>query len=385
MKQALIVANTSGLITRFLRNDISILQTMGFEICCACNMKYLDVDDLEYYKIHRISVFQVDFPIRALSVKKMVTASSQLKKILTARQYDLIHCHTTIAAAITRQCAKGQRKRGARLIYTSHGLPFYNGVSHKKYILYSTVENYFSKFTDAMVTICNEDFENASKMKCRHVYHINGVGVDTKRFTTLQFDRDKYREKLGFQKNDIVILSIGELNANKNHQIIVRALAKLNNPNYIYAVCGREVTDRGKAIELQELGKQLGVRIVLLGFRSDIPQVCRSAEIGALPSFKEGLGLSGIEMLASGIPVVGSNRQGIKDYVKGGITGFLCDPSDADTFAEGIRKLSEPGVRKAMRANCIEEAKQYDSQLTCLQIEEIYKNVLNDNSAQRRR
>ncbi len=96
-----------------------------------------------------------------------------------------------------------------------------------------------------------------------------------------------------------------------------------------------------KKEELQQLANELNVHIKFLGFRKDIPEICCSADIGALPSFKEGLGLSGIEMLAAGLPVTGSNRQGIKDYVIDGVTGYLANPEDSKSFSEAIQKCFE--------------------------------------------
>lgn len=58
------------------------------------------------------------------------------------------------------------------------------------------------------------------KMRCKNVYHINGVGVDTSRYHECQIDRETYRKSLGLSENDIAILEVGELSTRK----IIRSL-----------------------------------------------------------------------------------------------------------------------------------------------------------------
>lgn len=376
MKRALIVSNTSGLITLFLGNDIKLLKERGYEIDCVCNTKFPDKNTEVFLKENNINVKHIEFPIRDLNIKSLISSYIDLNKIIKKNKYDLIHCHTTIASVIARQCGKATRKKGTKIIYTSHGFPFYEGNFKGKAKLFYLIEKYYSKYTDAIITICTEDFENASKMKCLNVFKINGVGVDLSKFINLKIDREKYRKQLGFNVNDKVILSIGEINTNKNHKIIIEALSKTNDCDYIYAICGREVTEFGKKQELIDLAKKLNVRVKFLGFRSDIPEICYCSDIGALPSYKEGLGLSGIEILASGIPIVASNRQGIKDYVINNFTGYLCDPNMSDTFFYGLKEVEKLKEKKNTNNNCISMAKKFDIKNSYLKMKEIFDKIL---------
>ena len=369
MKRALIISNSSGLVTDFLDNDMNILKERGYKIDCACNLKYPGKDTDNFIKKHDINVLQVDFPIRNLDIKMIVKSFFELKKILKENEYDIVHCHSTIAAAIGRECAKKYRRKGTKVLYTSHGFPFYEGNYGKKAKMFFQIEKYYSKYTDAILTICNEDYNNALNMKCKNVYLMHGVGINVDNFINTSINRDEYRKKLGFSEKDKVILSVGELNTNKNHQVVIRAISELDDPNIVYAICGREVTETGKMKELNDLAESLDVRVKFLGFRKDIPEICHSADIGALPSLKEGLGLSGIEMLASGIPVVGSNRQGIKDYIKNGVTGYLAEPDSVESFAKAISDTFKLKLNNKTKDNCISMTKNFN-------ISQAYKTVL---------
>lgn len=374
MKKALIVSNSAGLVTLFLKNDVELLLKNGYSVDVACNTDYPDTNTKDFFYRYCNEIFHIPFPIRKLDPKLIFESYVSLSKILHDGNYNVLHCHSTIAAVIARQCAK-KHKKNLKIIYTSHGFPFYEGNNGTKARVFKAVENYYSKYTDAIITICNEDYLHAKEMNCKVVKIMHGVGVNIDRFANLKIDREEYRKKLGFKNCDKVILSIGELNTNKNHRIVVEAISNLKDSNIVYAICGREVTEIGKKDELQQLADQLNVRIVFLGFRKDIPEVCYSADIGALPSYKEGLGLSGIEMLAAGLPIAGSNRQGIKDYVVDGVTGYLADPESSCSFSEAIKKCFILSKQANIKSVCKEKSREFDTDQARNVIDSVYREV----------
>lgn len=374
MKRALVVSNSSGLVSLFLKNDIELLLKNGYIVDIACNTDYPDTNTSQFFDQYCNTIFSVPFPIRNLDMHLIFESYKELKKILRDYNYDVIHCHSTIAAVLARQCAMKYRKK-LKVIYTSHGFPFYEGNNGAKAKIFKCIEKYYSNFTDAMITICEEDYVNAKKMNCKMVKMMHGVGVDVDRFSNLKINREEYRKQLGFKDRDKVILSIGEINTNKNHRIVIEAISNIKDSNIVYAICGREVTEIGKKKELLELAKQLNVRLVFLGFRKDIPEICYSADIGALPSYKEGLGLSGIEMLATGLPIVGSNRQGIKDYVIDGVTGYLANPTDSISFAEAIKKCFTISNNENIKSVCKLKAREFNTSQARNIIDSVYKKI----------
>lgn len=230
--------------------------------------------------------------------------------------------------------------------------------------------------TDGIITIKWEDYAQMKKMRCKNVYHINGVGVDTSRYHECQIDRETYRKSLGLSENDIAILEVGELSTRKNHKVIIDALEKLADQRYVFLICGKAMSNLGTYDFLKKYAVEKNVRVIFLGFRKDIPEINRCADIAVLPSLREGLGLAGIEALASGVPVVGSDVQGIKDYVVDGETGYLCAPTDADAFAEKIKLLSDREVRSSMQKACVEKAEEFRLEISHQQMTDIYKNLL---------
>lgn len=269
-----------------------------------------------------------------------------------------------------------KRKRGCVVVYTTHGLTFPKGSSLKTKSVYGSVEWFCSWMTDGIITINWEDYAQMKKMRCKNVYHINGVGVDTSRYHECQIDRETYRKSLGLSENDIAILEVGELSTRKNHKVIIDALEKLADQRYVFLICGKAMSNLGTYDFLKKYAVEKNVRVIFLGFRKDIPEINRCADIAVLPSLREGLGLAGIEALASGVPVVGSDVQGIKDYVVDGETGYLCAPTDADAFAEKIKLLSDREVRSSMQKACVEKAEEFRLEISHQQMTDIYKNLL---------
>lgn len=376
-KKALIVANLIGFIG-FLWNDIDVLEKLGYEVSFAAN------DDIIVGEEHKeklndkgIKFYHLGFSSKNPFAKENIKAYFEIKDILKKEKYDLIHCHTPIAGLITRMASRKLRKNGTKIIYTTHGLSFTHLSSRKQWIQYYYFEKFASKFTDTMITINHEDFINAKSMFCKDVRLINGVGVDTEVYHRVIIDTSEYKRKLGMPDNKIIVLSVGELSVRKNHQIIIKAIGKLDNKNdYCYVICGREVAGSGIADKLRNLAKECGVSLILLGHRNDIPEIMHCSDIGAIPSIREGLGLAGIQSLCAGVPLVGSDVQGIKDYVIPGKTGCLCNPYDDEAFKNAIEYLSNKEVRENMRHECYMIAKKYDISISHKQMEEIYSSIL---------
>src|SRR5699024_7176133 len=122
-------------------------------------------------------------------------------------------------------------------------------------------------------------------------------------------------------RDDILLFSIGELNNNKNHEIILKAIAKAENKNIHYAIAGQGLLKLG----LHELAIALNIssQIHFLGYRKDIPELLSAADIFVFPSLREGLSVSLMEAMASGLPVIASDIRGNIDLIDVNKGGYL--------------------------------------------------------------
>lgn len=376
MKKALIVSNMVGFVG-FLWNDINVLKNLGYEISYASNS---DIDGENHVK--ELQNAGIKFYPLMMTSKNPISKGNfisfmKLKRIMKEEHFDIVHCHTPIAGLIARVAAKKYRKKGIKVLYTTHGFSFTHLSSPKQWMIYHGIEKFASKYTDVIITINQEDYGNVCRLLCRDVRMINGVGVDTAIYRDVAVDIQDYKKKLGLPTDKIMVLSVGEISARKNHQIIIKALGELQNKeNYIYVICGRENGSYELTNHLKQLAREKGVALYLLGHRDDIPQITHCSDIGAIPSIREGLGLAGIQSLCAGVPLVGTRVQEIKDYIIDGVDGFLYDPYDEKGYAEGIRRLSDRSVREMMRNDCVKIASQYDISISHRQMSEIYTSIL---------
>ncbi len=306
----------------------------GWEVHVAAKgTKSLPFCDKQY----NIPFIRMPFNLRNIKAYK------ELKIIMNNEKFDIVHCHSPIGGALAKLTAAKYRKSGTKVIYTAHGFHFYKGAPLKNRLFYF-VEKFFSYFTDALITINQEDFQIAkSKLKAKKIYYVPGVGVNKKKIEETVFDKSEFRKSLGLSDDDIMLLSVGELNKNKNHRIVIEAMAKIKNKKLHYFIAGKGQLEP----YLIELSFKNGIvnNVHFLGFRSDIYELCKSADIFCFPSLREGLPLSVMEAMSASLPCVCSKIRGNIDLIKD--PEMLVNPNDAQGFAHIIKKLSDdPMLRK---------------------------------------
>lgn len=385
MKQqkVLIVASVVSFIEWFNKENVDYLnKTRKCELHIACNFDYMEDTDeertrayIDKIKSEGVILHNIHFARSPFSSQN-IDCYKQLKAIVDENHFELIHVHTPTVSILTRLAARKARKEGTTVMYTCHGFHFHNAAPKKNWMMFYPMERMMSRFCDYIVTINKEDFNRAKTFHAPNVRYIPGVGVNINRIHDCKIDKKAYKREIGVPGDCVLILSIGEMIERKNHEVIVRALAEVQNPNVYYAICGK-----GPLREhLEQLANELGVgdRVKFLGFRKDIPELCNTADISAFPSRIEGLGLAGIEAMAAGVPLVSSNVHGILDYVIDGKTGYALNPEDVDGFAKAISKLADDeNLRNDMAANCWNAVAPFEIDNALRVMWGIYDEILN--------
>lgn len=328
----ILYVTTVGITMIFFKNLIKALTDSGNTVDIITNNADSPVP--VFYNDLGCKVYSMDSSRSPFSINNF-KAYKQLKKHLETHKYDIIHCHTPIAAAITRLAAKKIRKKGAKIIYTAHGFHFYKGAPLKNWLIYFPVEWLCSFMTDKLITINKEDFEFSKKhLHPQKTIYIPGVGIDSEYFSSREINSSELRKKLGISEDNSILLSVGELNDNKNHETVIKAIAELKIKNITYLICGKG----NKKEYLQSLANSLAVekQVIFAGHRSDIADIYKLSDIFVFPSKREGLPVSLMEAMAAGLPCIASDIRGCKDLIKNGKNGFLCNPLIPREFSEKI-------------------------------------------------
>ena len=381
-QRVLIVASVVSFIEWFNKENVDYLnKKRQCELHIACNFDYMEDTDeartrtyIDKIKSEGVILHNIHFARSPFS-KDNIACYKQLKAIIDENHFDLIHVHTPTVSILTRLAARKARKEGTIVMYTCHGFHFHNAAPKKNWMMFYPMERLMSWFCDYIVTINKEDFNRAKTFHAPNVRYIPGVGVNINRIHDCKIDKKAYKREIGVPEDCVLVLSIGEMIERKNHEVIIRALAKVENKNVYYAICGK-----GSLREhLEEIANELGVgdRVKFLGFRRDIPELCNTADISAFPSRIEGLGLAGIEAMAAGVPLVSSNVHGILDYVLDGKTGYAIDPEDVDGYAKAIASLAgNETLRKDMAANCWNAVAPFNLDYALRMMWNIYDEIL---------
>ena len=285
--------------------------------------------------------------------KRNILAIKELRKKLLEGEYDIVHCHTPVAAMCTRIAAKEVRKKGTKVFYTAHGFHFFKGAPVINWLIYFPVEWLCAWWTDVLITINTEDYEFAKKhLHAKKIQYVPGVGIDEKKIKEHATDREKKRIDLGIPNEALLLLSIGELNQNKNHELVIRAIKDID-VYYIVAGNGK------RKEELEMLAKELYIsdRVKLLGHRNDVIDLCKSSDLFVFPSFREGLPVSVMEAMACSLPVVCSEIRGNMDLIddKG---GCYFKPDDVVSCHDAIEYIFNSDIEWMGRYNA-EKVKKY--------------------------
>lgn len=375
MKKVLFVATVMIHIQSFHLPYLRWFKENGFEVHVACNTANAkdghEVPFCDY--IHNIPFARS--PLAAENMK----AYKALKEIINENEFILIHAHTPVGGALARLAAKQARKNNdTKVIYTAHGFHFYKGCPFINKALFYSVEKYLSQYTDCLITINDEDYNAAisGHFKAKDIVKVNGVGIDLNKFTAEENFRCKKRKEFGIAPEDIMLLSVGELNENKNHKTIIKAVAKLAESRIKYVICGSGVLES----ELRNLSKELGTEgsVIFAGYRNDTKEIYQAADIFIFPSLREGLPVSVMEAMASGVPIIASDIRGNKDLIVDGKGGYLIsDPTDYRAYAEKIAELiSNNEECKEIRSFNLERIKLFSIDNVKEQMIKIYEEYI---------
>lgn len=383
-KNVLILTTVSGFLDKFEKDNVKLLQKLGYEVHYAANLNeqhYLfDEKEIERLgvRLHHINIARSPYMLRY-----NMRAFLQVMKIIRENDISMIHCHTPVGGVIGRMAGVCSMRKHIRVIYTAHGFHFYKGAPLINNSIYYFIEKIMAHYTDVLVVINEEDFQNAQKLHLKKggtVYKIPGTGLDLERFQPLaEEERRQKREKLGLKADDRFLVSVGELNDNKNHIMVLTALEKLKRANKLehirYGICGdgfywEKIKNLIKKMDLEE-------HVKMYGYCREVEDILGCADISVFPSKREGMGMAGLEALAMGVPLLAADNRGTREYMRDGKNGYLFRADDVNGLIESIEKiqqLSEKELR-AMKNFCRVSVEPFEKKKTDYIMENIYRSM----------
>lgn len=372
-KQVLFIASVAKKhILQFHIPYLKWFKEQGYvvHVCAGNDFEKGDKVHIPYCdKYHQIPFYRSPFATRNF------TSYKELKKLVKDNRYDIIHCHTPVAAAIARMALRKERKKGTVMLYTAHGFHFYKGAP-KISKLYYFIEKIMVKHTDGLITINEEDYKAAEKIsknkKCK-VYKIHGIGADFSKVINTKRTREEMRKEFAIPDDAFLIMSNSEINENKNITTSIKAVAA--NRNVHLLVCGS-----GKMLdECKALAKELNAddRIVFAGYRFDAKELLNCADAFIFPSHREGLGLAAIEAMAAGLPLIVSDNRGTREYAVQGENALICNADDVTAFTDAVALLSkDKAMCERLGENGKKTAEKYELSNAVAEMADIYNEFI---------
>jgi glycosyltransferase involved in cell wall biosynthesis len=182
-------------------------------------------------------------------------------------------------------------------------------------------------------------------------------GIDVTRFSG-GGARTRCREEFGVPDGSRLIGVVARLTPEKDHATLLEAFAIVSaqRSDVVLAIVG----DGPTLAEAKETARRLGIEglVRFTGSRLDVPDILSAFDLFAMSSKEEGLGITLIEAMAAGLPVVATAAGGIPEIVQDGVTGFIVPPGDSQGLADALlrglsddargREMGEAGRRRAV-------------------------------------
>ena len=226
--KALLLAPMGSVHRRFNSANIQALQELGFQVHLLANFEQgegTEHQNLEYKaKCEESGIIVHSLPYERHSLMRSFSLARATRKMIINEGFDLVHAHTETGGLILRLA--GHRKV-TRYLYTPHGMSFYKGSSVKSQLLYRPIEKWICGGMDGNIAINHEEFELLKKWNCQTALFVHGIGLNTERFHDKRKKRESIRKELQIPIEAKVVLSIGELDDNKNHIAVIEAIKRI--------------------------------------------------------------------------------------------------------------------------------------------------------------
>lgn len=369
----LFVTTISDTVNAFLIPHIKWLIDHGNEVGVAFNTIQEVNPELVSLgcKVHPIN-FQRN-PLK----KENLAAYKEIKRTMIDEGYSLVHVHTPVASFLTRLACRNIDN--VQVLYTAHGFHFFKGAPKKNWALYYTLEKVVARWTDGIITMNEEDYHSAKRLKLRTtnaIYKIHGIGLDLNKFRPQTVEtKVQLRREYGYGTEEYILIYVGELSYRKNQDLLIESVSRIKEdiPQIKLLLVG----DGERMNEYKEMVSRLGVEknVELLGYRTDVHQLMTISDVAISTSRQEGLPVNVMEAMATGLPLIVTDCRGNRDLVDSGENGFVVGVNDVNACANSIVNLYHSiELRNEFAGKNREYIQKYSLNQVLNEMKEIYAN-----------
>ncbi|MFP4381246.1 MAG: glycosyltransferase [Candidatus Sumerlaeia bacterium] len=363
-----------GQPNRVLTKSIE-LQKLGHEVWVAGPYRCTLVQRAEAAGLKTFDKLELRRGLRIPSFRRDV---QNLTQLFRREKFDILHTHGSQDTWITAFAARKFTPR-IPLVRTRHNIFPIKGHLLNRWLYHKCIDHVITVSPQVNVYLTSQGLKQEDEITA--IYS----APDQERFDCSR-QYEGVREEFGLAEDDIVVAMVARLAPEKGHVHLVDAAAKLKDQypraKFLCIGTGRSRPD----IEARIVEHGLENRVILTGFRKDVPRLLSAADIFVLsPVAGESLGTSILEGFLMKLPAVATDVGGVCESVRDGKTGFLVPPADPDALAEALEKLiQDPELRKQFgNAGHDMVLEEFTVEQLAKNTEAVYKKVLADRSANR--
>jgi glycosyltransferase involved in cell wall biosynthesis len=336
------VINVDFSLRHFLVPLMRGLRARGHEVVGACaDGPLLDAPRAEGFRIEHVPM------ARSMNPVPQARCLADLVALMKREKPDLVHAHMPISGLLARTAAKIAGV--PRIAYTCHGFLFNQPGPWWRRSLSLQLERAAGRITDIYLTVSEEEAADARRLGIHPRATAVLNGRDPATYHPDPAARVAIRAEFAARDDDCVVVAVSRLVRHKGYPELLEAMRATPENCVLWVVGERLPTDHGEDMEphFARAAAALGRRLVRLGYRHDVPRVLAAADAFCLPSHFEGLPMSVIEAMLTGLPVISTDIRGPREMIVPGETGLLVPPMTVDPLAAALTTLARDAALRA--------------------------------------
>ncbi len=355
------------------------VKSMGHQTVLVTGVVPDGEDDMNYFAeaagIKPITIREMS---REISPKDLL-AAWKIYRLMLRERPDIVHTHTAKAGAVGRlaglmyrwltpSAVIGKRRR-CRFVHTFHGHVFHSYYRPAKTKMFLVIERLLAHATDRIIVVSEQqrrEINEQFRVGRREQFEVIPLGLDLDAFSNWKNRRVRARTEMDATESDVVIGIVGRLTDVKNHELFLRAAARVKE--LVAQTLGTRarftiVGDGRLRASLESKARELRLTedVTFLGTRNDPENFYPALDIVALTSLNEGTPLTLIEAMANERPVIATAVGGVVDLLGSAISqpdgyticerGISVKSGDVESFARGLfRLLKDEALRMRLSA-----------------------------------
>jgi glycosyltransferase involved in cell wall biosynthesis len=316
-------------------------------------------------------------PLEITSPLGLATSAQTIRKLIQDQRIDLVHSFSATASLAVNLALRVSDGR-VRLVSSPMGLQN----SARELAVTTWLRNWFLALGAEQILVISPEIRRHLKRvgaRDESLVDFNFVGLDVDAFRGAPDDRGSVRQEFSFPEDAPVVSTVGALHPRKSHELFIEAAAHVLDaiPRTRFLIVGEGELRRELSDTVCRRG--LADKIVFTGVRDDVARILSATDVYVKPGIVEGfVGITVLEALVLGKPVVAFETEDVKLALVDGETGLIVPNGDVEQLAEKIVYLlrnPEVGARLGEAGQRL-VSERFDFGVLAQRLEEFYQRVL---------